>query len=165
MLVTEFLEAVRTRLSIESSRWLVEVDEVADHAATTPKFQTPRYVWVPTRDTFAPPERAGGNPRPILTREAGLELHLWADTVADAETRLLSVLVALHEEGATSVLFGAANWSGPSAIGRGVLVTLEMRLKTPVVRAAAAVGQATSVAPDTADIAQGDGKLDWGETT
>lgn len=165
MLVTEFLGAVRSRLGIAADRWLVEVDEVADHAATTPKFQTPRYVWVPTRDTFAPPERAGGNPRPVLTREAGLELHLWADTVADAETRLLAVLLALHDEGATSVMFGSANWSGPSAIGRGVLVTLELRLKTPVVRAAAAVGQATTVAPDASEAVQGDGNLDWGETT
>lgn len=164
MKLTQFLEAVRARLAVDADRWKVDVDEVAEHAATSPAFQVPRYVWVPTRDRFGPAERAGGNPHQLYTREAGVELHLWAETVDDAETRMLAVIGAMHAEGATSVMFDAANWSGPSIIGRGVLLTLECRVKLPVTRAAQPTAQATTIEPDTAGAAQ-DGVLQWGETT
>ncbi len=164
MTLVQLLAAVRVRLGVDASQWKIDVDEVAEHAATTPAFQTPRYVWVPTRDKFGPAERVGGNPRQLYTREAGVELHLWTVSVDDAETRMLAVINALHAEAATSVAFDAANWSGPSIIGRGVLLTLELRVKLPVLRATVPTAQADTIEPDTSG-AVPDGQLQWGETT
>lgn len=162
MKVSEFLSLVRERLGVDADRWLVRADRLADDEAAD--FPRPRYVWVPTFERFGPPERAGGNPRPILTREAGLELHLWSDGYDACEDLLLDVIGALHDEGATSVIFDRVTWTDESAIGRGWLVTLEVRIKTPVTRRAYGTGRAQQVQPDTSDSVADDGNLDWGES-
>lgn len=163
MKVTEALEIIRARLGVDAAAWLVGADKLAEHAATG--FARPRYVWVPTEDRFGPPERTGGNPRQLLTRLAGLELHLWADTLADAEDRISAVIVAWLEVANTSAMIDRVNWHTDSAIGRGVPVTLAMRVKLPITRAARPTVQPQTVEPDTSDSSAGDGNLDWGETT
>lgn len=165
MIISDALEVIRTRLELAADVWHVGADKLAEHRATTPPLATPRYVWVPTMDRFLPPERLSKNPRVLLTRLAGLELHLWADDQDDAETRLLDVIVAWLAEANTSVAFEKANWHTDSLIGRGVLVTLNLTVKIPVTAATKPTAQATTIEPDTSDTAQGDGFLDNGETT
>lgn len=163
MKLTEALEIVRARLGIAAAAWHVGADKLREHEATG--FAKPRYVWVPTSDRFGPPERAGGNPRQLLTRLAGVELHLWAATVDDAEDRITDVIVEWLAVANTSVMFDALNWHTDSVIGRGVPVTLTLRVKLPVTRPARATVKPQTVEHDTSSSAQGDGYLDAGETT
>jgi hypothetical protein len=164
--LSEILEVVRARLAVPIDQWVVDVDTLAAHEATTPALERPRYVWVPTRDGFGAPERAGGRQRALFTRNAGVELHMWADNVQDGETRLNAILVALHAEMNTSFQPGAVNWpTGPSLVGRGFLVTFEATIKIPVCAAANGVVRITAVAPDNTDTVVGDGKPDWGESS
>lgn len=162
-IVAEQLELVRQRLGVDEAAWLVVSADrtAADMAAGKPR---PRYVWVPTRDRFGPPTRAGGNPRQLYTRLAGLELHLWTDSQDDGETRLHDVIRAWHLEASGSVTFEVANWH-ESPVNRGFLVTLEIRVAIPVLDAPKPVARATKLAPDPAGIAHGDGNLDSGEST
>lgn len=162
MKVGQLLELVRARLSAPAASWIVTTaDKVADHlAAAAP---TPRYVWVVTRGRIGPAGKIGGNPRPLYTRELGVELHLWTASLDDAETRLEAVIGALHAEAATSVRFVGENWFTESLVGRGFLVTLTIEVSIPVTRATVPTHQATDVAPDTSGAAPDDGVLQWGE--
>lgn len=163
MKITAVLETIRTRLAIAEEAWHIGADKLANDEATG--FARPRYVWVPTRDTFGPPERVGGNPKQLLTRFAGLELHLWADTIDDADDRVHAVIAAWMAEANTSVVFDAINWHSDSVIGRGVPVTLAMRVKVPVLAATLRTVRPNAVQFDASGAAQGDRNLDAGETT
>lgn len=164
MKVADALEVLRARIGIPAEQWVVsDADRLSDHLAT--ELARPRYVWVPTRDTFGPPERAGGSGRALYTRSAGLELHLWTDTQADAEERITNVIRAWHAEANTSAQPIALNWHAASSVGRGTLVTLTMELRVPIAAVALRTVRPTTVEPDASDAVQGDGALDWGETT
>lgn len=167
VIVAQQLEIIRARLGLTTDQWLVtSADKVAAHAATG--FALPRYAWVPTQDAFDAPERAGvsraSGQRQLLTRVAGLELHLWAETQDDAETRLNDVIVAWLNEANTSVAFQKANWHAESTIGRGVLLTLNMRVKVPILDRARRTARATKIAADTSGSTPDDGWLDCGES-
>lgn len=163
MKIADALEVIRARLAIDAAAWLVGADKLSEHQATG--FMRPRYVWVPTRDGFGPPERSGGSQRQVLTRFAGLELHLWADTLDDAETRINNVIVAWLAVANTSVVFDAITWHTDSAIGRGIPVVLGMRVKVPVTRASMPTVRPTTVEHDPSGAVAGDGILQTGETT
>jgi hypothetical protein len=158
--IANLIEAARVRLAIATpDHWAIGASKLAQHAAP------PRYVWVPTRDRFGPAERAGGRQRALFTRIAGVDLHLWASDVADAEARMHAVINALYQEGATSVMPEGTEWVPEAVTERGTLVVLSLAIKVPVCEPAAAVAQATQALPDNTTTVAGDGKLDWGETT
>lgn len=160
MRVGQLLEIVRTRLGIASEAWHIGADRLAGD-----DFARPRYVWVPTRDPITRPERAGGNPRQLFTRDAGLELHLWTETLDDAEARIEAVMVAWYLEAHGSLTLESINWHpGESSIDRGFLTTLSMRVRIPVTETKP-TAKATALAIDTTGIVHGDGNLDSGETS
>lgn len=43
----------------------------------------PRVVWARTVDRYGPPDGPGGNPRPLLTKEASIIAHCWAVGTGD----------------------------------------------------------------------------------
>jgi hypothetical protein len=73
----------------------------------------PRFVWVPTRDSFGPAMQVGPKPRgrSVRTRNAGVECHLWAQaatpnpgenlataSLSIAEQLLNDLVWSVHEE-------------------------------------------------------------------
>lgn len=56
----------------------------------------PRVVFVPTRDRLGPPQRIGGPSPAILTRHAGVQVHVWADDVAATEQLVGQLLLAIN---------------------------------------------------------------------
>lgn len=55
----------------------------------------PRLVWVPGQDTFGPATQYS-NPRPVMTRFAGVEAHCWGVDEQEAEELAHQVLLALY---------------------------------------------------------------------
>lgn len=72
-------------------------------------------VFVPTRDTYAPPKRAGSNPRPLYTRKVGAQVHIWAAAPAQANADLQA----------------AANLATAAALVRGTVVALRRTCTDP----------------------------------
>lgn len=111
-------------------------------AAHTPP---PRIVWVPAQDRFEEAHRNGRNPQAVLTRSAGLDLHIWGkaqgapDELADQEaTELLlnDVLAALHDEvggafEATGALWGVREQDQWLTFGGAVV--LQVLVDIPIV--------------------------------
>ncbi len=55
----------------------------------------PRLVWVPSQDGFGPATQYA-NPRPVMTRNAGVEAHCWGIDEEQAEELAHKVLLALY---------------------------------------------------------------------
>lgn len=141
---------------IETARWLLGWDKVAQHAAP------PRYVWVPRRGRYSPPERAGGNPRQLLTRLAELEVHIWGVSFGDTEARLHDLIRGLLVAAPTSVQVLEEDWDAQSVVERGSLVILRLAVKLPIVDVPKRAARAVTIVPDATDAAP-DGVLQWGE--
>lgn len=95
----------------------------------------PRLVWVPTTDSFGPPENGGYNPRPLATNLAGFAVHCW-DADHDAARALMhAVMAALHRKAsAYSYKPVAAMWLTAGELQQaGDTVVLDITLKLPVV--------------------------------
>ncbi len=161
MLAT-ILEAVRARLGVATTAWLIGAAKAQQHG------RPPRYVWIPGRDKFGPPDRAGGRPRALLTRVATVECHLWGTDLADAENRLHALVAALHADARTSFAIGDADWDRSQATEAGQLVVLSVTFSIPVTDATLTTGittaQATAYTVNGAPAkATGDGYLDSDE--
>jgi hypothetical protein len=161
-MLAEILETIRERLGVPADRWLIGEHERQKRGAP------PRYVWVPGRDVFAAPMGAGGRPRPLRTRVAALECHIWSDTFASTENALHALVAALHADARTSFELGAADWDRTQATERGQLVTLAVTFAIPVTDATLTTGittgQATGYTLDGPPVAEtGDGYLDSDE--
>jgi hypothetical protein len=91
--------------------------------STTP----PKLVWVPTRDTFGPPNVLGPHPqgRSVRTRRAGIDLHVWAAAVTPtpgidqaaanltaAERMLNDILYAIDQELRVGTAADGSIWWG-----------------------------------------------------
>jgi hypothetical protein len=86
----------------------------------------PRIVWVPTRDTFHPPQGIGGSPRAVAIRQAGVESYLWGVDYAQTEILIHSAVMAIHRHavGARIIESGEfQNISHDVRYGRGYLLT------------------------------------------
>lgn len=161
MLAT-ILETVRARLGVATTAWLIGAHKVQQNA------RPPRYVWIPGRDKLAAPERAGGRPRALYTRQATVDCHLWGTDLADAENRLHALIAAMHAEARTSFAVTGADWDQAQANEAGQLVVVSFAIEIPVTDAtlttATTVGQATAYTVDGAPAkATGDGFLDSDE--
>ena len=96
-----------------------------------------RIVWVPYDDSFGPAVQVCGKPRAVATRVAGVEVHVWAATLAEAEALLNDLIVAWH--GATGghydIRGGEWKFAG-ELMNDGVGYLLRLTAHVPIVRAA-----------------------------
>lgn len=161
-MLAEILETTRARLGVATTAWLIGAHKAQQNA------RPPRYVWIPGRDKFAAPERAGGRPRALYTRQATVDCHLWGTDLDDAENRLHALLAALHAEARTSFVATGADWDRAQATEAGQLVVVSFAIEIPVTDATLTTGtttsRATSYTLDGAPAkATGDGYLDSDE--
>jgi len=101
----------------------------------------PRIIYVPRSGPITGPQGQGGdgvrNPRPLWTRNIGMEVHLWGADFAATETLMNVLTQAIH-----SVLWGAYlmhsedwNTAADTANKLGVVCVLQMTWKIPITRA------------------------------
>jgi hypothetical protein len=109
--------------------------------------KAPRVVWVPTRDRFGPPRGPGANPRRILTRNAGCEVHLWGADLASTEALLNSVLSAIHKVAHGSYEATEGEWKDQlgSVTNAGLAYVFGVTFAVPVTDAPSTEGPVTSI--------------------
>lgn len=107
----------------------------------------PRIVFVPRHETIRGPHSQGGdgirNPRPLRTRHATVQIHVWGAAVAPAtddfaatEKLVNHLVAAIHDvaHGVHEELSG--NWSTAQASSTrlGLVYVLEMQIEIPLTR-------------------------------
>jgi hypothetical protein len=115
-------------------QFLVGADHLQDEGAP------PRIVWVPTVESIRGPHAQGGdgirNPRPLRTRHATVQAHIWGADIPKTEVLANHVVAALNDvaHGAYDVVRG--DWSiGQAAANRlGFVYVLEWEVQIPFPR-------------------------------
>jgi hypothetical protein len=123
----------------------------------------PRIVWVPTRDAFGPATKGGTNPRPLRTRSAGVEAHVWGSDLEATETLVHQVVAALHRAAHGSYEVRQASWEQPEWLDRGELCVVALAVAIPVTDDPIPTATVDAVAPDASQETAGDGVLACGE--
>lgn len=130
----------------------------------------PRVVWVRSVDRFEAADRAGKNPRPLMTKQAAILAHCWAvgangDTddkaIEDLEN---AVSWALRRVLGTSFLASTAEHlrDTPTASGRACVVAF--LIAQPITDVTTPTITVTAVAPDAGAAVASDGALDCGSS-
>lgn len=130
----------------------------------------PRVVWVRGVDRFDPADRAGGNPRSLMTKQTAMLAHCWAvGAGGDSDDKAIedlenAVVWALRRVLGTSVLASTVEHlrDSPSAAGRACVVFFS--IAQPITDFTAPTTTVAAVAPDASDAAPGDGALDCGSS-
>lgn len=156
-MIADVLEGVRARLGVDAGIWLI-----GDHKRQQ-NARPPRYVWVPTGDTFAPPARLKAHLRHLYTRVAGLDCYLWGESLADAETRLHALIAACHAEGNTAFQLRGTEWERSQVNDAGALVVVSMAWLIPVTDATLTTDRTTTQASAIACDDSGDPPEGWVE--
>lgn len=125
-MLAEILEHIRVRLDVSPDKWLIGDYKRQQNA------RPPRYVWVPTGDTFVAPERSQRLLRHLYTRVAGVDCHLWGADLADAEERLEALVAACHATANTAFELRGAEWDRAQVNEAGQLVIVSMRWRIPI---------------------------------
>lgn len=121
----------------------------------------PWLVWVPTRDTFGPPRNRASSlkvPKPLLTRLAGVDLHVYAvDTVGTdhlgaTETFVNRVLYALAEVLQSDLSVEGGEWEAVDVAQYGRGYVLHLRIAIPVIPYATPVTTTTAHLSTAADL-------------
>lgn len=122
--------------------------------------EPPRVVWIPTGDRFTPPLQTqakgvppapsylGSNPRPVLTRWSGAEIHVWAGAgrleaeqwrqyekdLAALDALVNQTVLAVHKivPGYYNFL-GADNRQRVHIVNRGLRTVLRVEIAIPIV--------------------------------
>lgn len=98
-----------------------------------------RIVWVPADDSFGPAVQVGGQPRAVATRVAGVEVHVWAPDLAEAETLVNDLVVAWHAATGGHYDLRGGEWkTAGELMNDGIGYLLRLTAHLPVVRAAPA---------------------------
>jgi hypothetical protein len=79
----------------------------------------PRVIWIPGKDRWVAPDDPGADPRPLWTRAAGVEVHIWGADYDATEDLINGVATAIHE--------GSQLWGGYAAVGDAGWPTLDGR--------------------------------------
>lgn len=135
------LTAVLTALALPVPTYLVGADKLYNLDAP------PRIVWVPGREVIAGPHAQGGdgvsNPRPLRTRHAQVQVHVWGAHATDAALDLgVTEVLANHLVAAINdVCHGAwdthsASWDTgqASTTRKGMVYVLDLELQIPFTR-------------------------------
>jgi hypothetical protein len=128
------LTTVLTALGAPVPEYLVGAQELANQ--TTP----PRIIWVPTTETIQGPHAQGGdgvrNPRPLRTRHAQVQAHIWGADIPACEALAGHLVAAIHDvcHGVHDEI--SADWTvGQTAVARlGWLYVLAWEVQIPFTR-------------------------------
>ena len=137
--------AVLTALAATVPQFLVGANELANEGAP------PRVVWVPTVEAIQGPHAQGGdgvsNPRPLRTRHAVVQAHIWGADIPACEALANHLVAAIHD-----VCHGAhneirADWTvgQASATRAGWLYVLEWEVQVPFTRELDVLAIVTSI--------------------
>lgn len=128
------LTAVLTGLSLTVPTYRLGADQLAIEDAP------PRITWVPTTEAILGPHAQGGdgvsNPRPLKSRHATVQAHVWGDDIPATEVLAGHLVAAIHDV-AHGVERGIrADWTvGQAAANRrGWLYVLEWEIEIPFTR-------------------------------
>ena len=120
-------------------------------AREVPKMdRPPRIVWVPTKDAFGRPVKGGFNPRPLYSRRAGLEAHLWGLDLEMTENLLHGLVRVLHSLTHGSVEVADAIWGQPEWLQQGWACVLSLGFDLPVTNEIVPTATISSIVPDPA---------------
>jgi hypothetical protein len=109
--VTTFVEAVEAELNlIVAATYPNGVINTVGELARLEHGSWPRIAWVPKSSKGDAPFGAGGNPRPLWTRNIQLYAHVWAEDFERAESLFLNLVQAVHHVAAGSYAFGGETW-------------------------------------------------------
>jgi hypothetical protein len=146
------LTTVLTGLSLTVPEYRVGADKL--HIQDSP----PRIVWVPGREGIAGPHAQGGdgvfNPRPLRTRHAQVQVHVWGAHATDAALDLgATEILANHLVAAINdVCHGAwdthsASWDTgqASTTRKGMVYVLDLELQIPFTRELDVLATVTSM--------------------
>lgn len=146
------LTTVLTGLSLTVPQYLVGADKLQNQGSP------PRIVWVPGRENVAGPHAQGGdgvsNPRPLRTRHAQVQVHVWgAHATDEAQDLAATEVLAGHLVAAINdVCHGAwgltgASWDTgqASTTRRGMLYVLDVELQVPFTRELDTLATVTSM--------------------
>jgi hypothetical protein len=125
--LADFINAVSAEIPGVPS--LIGAEHLAANA--TP----PRLVWVPTTDRFDGAEKGGSISRSMRTRVAGVDLHIWGDDLAAAETLLHQAVSAVHRVAYGSYEVLAGRWltdDGRELLLKGRVYVLSLAVRMPV---------------------------------
>ncbi len=124
------IEAVRTRLGVAADIWLTGAHNLGSSGAP------PRYVWVPRQDSIQgaglSSSFAARLPRPLLTRVAGVECHVWGATLAATETMAHAVVAAAHELWKGEISFNGIAWPEEAWSDSGIVAVVRIGFHIPI---------------------------------
>lgn len=128
-----------------------------------------RIVWFPLRETStrAPASGRGGGTThgtALGMRLVRIGVHIYGASLDATEALLECVMKATHASAVGSYDFDSIEWELDSRLTSGEVVTLELLLNVPVLRALAPRVTVTTTAVDPSEAASGDNALNLGET-
>jgi hypothetical protein len=85
------------------------------------------------------------NPRPLMTRVAKMQAHLWGRTYDETEAMINVLLGAIYATALGSMAILSGGWTDPSYTAHGNAYVLTFSLEIPVTEAPATTGVATSL--------------------
>jgi hypothetical protein len=91
--------------------------------------EPPRIIWIPLSDEFSPAQGIGGNPRQVMIRRAGCEVHVWGTDYAQTEKLIHSTVMALHRYGVGARTVEGGDWNNGTLdvkFGREYVFTFHM---------------------------------------
>lgn len=100
----------------------------------------PRIVWVPGREGIRGPHSQGGdgvrNPRPLRTRHATVQAHIWGIDLPATEVLINHLVAALNDVGHGAWDATGGDWgTGQASTTRlGAVYVLDLEIQIPVVR-------------------------------
>lgn len=108
----------------------VQLGEEHDNEEGAP----PRIVMFPDTDSFEPINRAGGNPRAILTCLENFEVRIWGRDFTECEYMRDQFILALHMKVFGAYTIGSGKWDRTTLLSQyGRKYVLKgVQLKTPV---------------------------------
>lgn len=130
----------------------------------------PRIVWKASSDTFGAAMASSFNPKPIMTRFAGVEAHCWGKDEEMAEELAHQVITALHNKlGSNQTLvMGSGQWITQDEkagwIKYGEVYRLNFSVGIPVTKAPWALAHVQDVRFDASEATDQDGVLTAGES-
>lgn len=123
-----------TALAQPIPEFLLGADQIARHSAP------PRVVWVPTVEAIRGPHAQGGdgvkNPRPLRTRHAAVQAHVWGEDIPACEALANHLVAAIHDvcHGVHDEVRGDWTVGQAAANRKGWLYVLEWEVQIPFTR-------------------------------
>lgn len=155
MALTEAFEAVQTefRALIPDVPLRFGGEYLAENEAP------PRAVWVPTADTYGPPEIhettgyvLGEGARPLYECIASVAIHLWGRSTAEVELLRDTMITALRRAAAAAFSVQAGSWVQPehTVLQSGRAYVLLVTFPVPILEVTSGTGLATITVAGTA---------------